>query len=111
MRIAKLLGAGRVVAAGRNERVLNTLSELGADAITRLDAPAKDIAEAFACEARRSGFHVVIDYVWGTPAEAFMAAITRREFAASSLKPAMFRLGRAPGRRSHFQLRCCVAPR
>jgi hypothetical protein len=28
-----------------------------------------------------------------------------------SLKPVMFRLGRALGRRSHFQLRCCVAPR
>src|SRR5258706_16225862 len=34
---AKLLGAGRVIAAGRNEQVLSTLHDLGADATTRLD--------------------------------------------------------------------------
>jgi NADPH2:quinone reductase len=33
-------------------------------------------------EAGQSGFQVVIDYVWGAPAEAFLAAITRKEFAA-----------------------------
>ena len=33
IRIAKLLGAARVVAAGRNQQVLSTLPELGADAI------------------------------------------------------------------------------
>src|SRR6202045_3646876 len=31
VQIAKILGAGRVVAAGRNEHVLSTLHELGAD--------------------------------------------------------------------------------
>jgi NADPH:quinone reductase-like Zn-dependent oxidoreductase len=97
VRIAKLLGAGRVVAAGRNERVLNTLSELGADAIIRLDASAKDIAEAFAFEAGRSGFHVVIDYVWGTPAEAFMAAITRREFAVIKSETRYVQVGESAG--------------
>ena len=32
VQIAKILGAGRVIAAGRNEKVLDTLRELGADA-------------------------------------------------------------------------------
>jgi NADPH:quinone reductase-like Zn-dependent oxidoreductase len=36
VQIARHLGAGRVVAAGRNERVLATLPELGADAIIAL---------------------------------------------------------------------------
>src|SRR5260370_352707 len=36
---AKLLGAGRVIAAGRNEQVLNTLHDLGADTTTCLDTP------------------------------------------------------------------------
>ena len=36
----------------------------------------------FVREAGREGFQVVIDYVWGSPAEAFMAAITRKEFSA-----------------------------
>jgi NADPH:quinone reductase-like Zn-dependent oxidoreductase len=39
VQIAKLLGAGRVVAAGRNEQVLSTLHDLGADAIIRIDKP------------------------------------------------------------------------
>src|SRR5215468_1013396 len=37
VQIAKHLGAGRVVAAGRNEHVLNTLIDLGVDAIIHLD--------------------------------------------------------------------------
>jgi len=36
---AKLLGAGRVIAAGRNEQALNTLHDLGADTTIRLDNP------------------------------------------------------------------------
>jgi NADPH2:quinone reductase len=78
---AKLLGTGRVVAAGRTPQVLSTLHAFGADATIRLDVPAKDFTEAFALEAGESGFQVVIDYVWGRPAEAFLAAITRKEFA------------------------------
>src|SRR6478672_5460150 len=39
IQIAKHLGAGRVVAAGRNEHVLASLPDLGADAIIALDRP------------------------------------------------------------------------
>jgi NADPH2:quinone reductase len=81
VKIAKLLGAARVVGAGRNQQALNTLHELGADATISLDLPAHELREAFVREAGQSGFQVVIDYVWGRPAEAFPAAITRREFA------------------------------
>ena len=81
-KIAKLLGAGRVVAAGRNERVLRTLRDHGADATIRLDMPAQELSDTFVREAGESGFQVVIDYVWGAPAEIFLGAITRKEFAA-----------------------------
>ena len=40
-----------------------------------------ELKEAFLREAGQSGFQVVIDCVWGRPAEVFLAAITRREFA------------------------------
>jgi len=79
IKIAKLLGAGRVVGAGRNAEILSRLHTLGADAVIRLDA---DLGEAIAREAGEKGVQVVIDYVWGGPAEAFFAAITRKEFAA-----------------------------
>jgi NADPH2:quinone reductase len=81
-KIAKLLGAARVVAAGRNQQALGTLLDLGADATISLALPEAELSEAFQREAGQSGFQVVIDYLWGRPAEAFLAAITRREFAA-----------------------------
>jgi len=82
IKIAKLLGAARVVAAGRNREALNTLHGIGADATISLALPDPELGEAFLREAGQSGFQVVIDYVWGRPVEAFLGAITRREFAA-----------------------------
>jgi NADPH:quinone reductase-like Zn-dependent oxidoreductase len=81
VKIAKLVGAARVVAAGRNQQVLNTLSKLGADGTISLALSESELTEAFLREAGQSGFQVVIDYVWGRPAEAFLAAITRTGFA------------------------------
>lgn len=97
IQIAKLLGAARVVAAGRNQQVLNTLGKLGADATIRLDAPANDLSEAFAREAGTSGFQVVIDYVWGSPAEAFLVAISRKEFTTIKSETRFVQVGEGAG--------------
>lgn len=97
VKIAKILGAGRVVAAGRNLQVLSALREAGADAIIQLDAPTKDLDEAFVREAGKSGFQVVIDYVWGRPAEAFLAAITRKEFAVIASETRFVQVGESAG--------------
>jgi NADPH2:quinone reductase len=97
VKIAKLLGAGRVVAAGRNQQALSTLHQLGADAIIRLDASAKELSEAFVHEAGDSGFQVVIDYVWGHPAETFLAAITKREFAVITSEIRFVQVGESAG--------------
>jgi NADPH:quinone reductase-like Zn-dependent oxidoreductase len=97
VKIAKLLGAGRVVAAGRNQQALSTLHQVGADAIIRLDASAKELSEAFVHEAGDSGFQVVIDYVWGHPAETFLAAITKKEFAAITSETRFVQVGESAG--------------
>jgi NADPH:quinone reductase-like Zn-dependent oxidoreductase len=95
IKIAKLLGAARVVAAGRDEQALNTLHHLGADATISLALPATETIEAFVREAGQSGFQVVLDYVWGRPAEAFLAAITRREFAVIQYEIRYVQIGEA----------------
>jgi len=95
--IAKLLGAGRVVAAGRNQQVLSTLHALGADATIWLDASAEELSEAFVREAGNSGVQVVIDYVWGRPAEAFLSAITRNEFAVIKSETRFVQVGESAG--------------
>ena len=93
VKIAKLLGATRVVAAGRNQQALSTLHDLGADATISLALPEAELSEAFLREAGQSGFQVVIDYVWGRPTEAFLAAITRREFAAIKSETRLVQVG------------------
>jgi NADPH2:quinone reductase len=97
IKIAKILGAARVVAAGRNQKVLSTLHEHGADATIRLDMPAQELSDAFLQEASQSGFQVVIDYVWGRPAEVFLAAITRKEFAAIKSETRFVQVGEGAG--------------
>jgi NADPH2:quinone reductase len=97
VKIAKLLGAGRVVAAGRNREALGTLHELGADATIQLDGSEGDLGEAFAREAGRSGFQVIIDYVWGPPVEALLAAIARKEFAVISSETRLVQVGESAG--------------
>src|SRR5689334_23490941 len=67
VKIARLLGAARVVAAGRNQHSLNALRGLGADATISLSLPENELVDAFQREAAGSGFQVVIDYVWGRP--------------------------------------------
>jgi NADPH2:quinone reductase len=69
---AKLLGAGRVVAAGRSEEGLERARQLGADATVRIGAEG-DLAEAFA-EACAGKLDLTIDPVWGAPAAAAIQA-------------------------------------
>lgn len=84
IQIAKHLGAGRVVAAGRNAHVLQTLTDLGADATIALDQPDRDLAASFAREAGRKRFDVVLDYVWGHPTEVLLDALTGHDVMAES---------------------------
>ncbi|HET7453214.1 MAG TPA: zinc-binding alcohol dehydrogenase family protein [Thermoanaerobaculia bacterium] len=74
--IAKHLGARRVVAAGRNPQVLETLRDLGADATIALDGPDHEVAARFREEAGRERFDVVLDYLWGRPTEVLLETLT-----------------------------------
>jgi NADPH:quinone reductase-like Zn-dependent oxidoreductase len=97
VQIAKILGAGRVIAAGRNEKTLNSLLELGADATMQLEKSGEDLTKAFAREAGDKGFQVVIDYLWGPPTEALLAALTRNEFAAIGSETRLVQVGESAG--------------
>jgi NADPH:quinone reductase-like Zn-dependent oxidoreductase len=94
---AKLLGAGRVVAAGRDEQVLNTLRDLGADTTIQLDKSGPELTEAFAREAGEAGFDVIIDYLWGAPTEALLSAIARRDFNPASSRIRLVEVGESAG--------------
>jgi NADPH2:quinone reductase len=82
-----------VIAAGRNEEVLNTLHDLGADTTIRIDNPGQDLTEAFAREAGDTGFDVIIDYLWGATTEALLAAIARSDVKAASSRVRLVEVG------------------
>jgi NADPH:quinone reductase-like Zn-dependent oxidoreductase len=69
-RLAVRQGA-RVVAAGRNQEVLD---RLGADAVLRVDRPPDELTETIAAAGP---YDLIVDYLWGPPAEAVFAALTR----------------------------------
>ncbi|MDW5598720.1 zinc-binding alcohol dehydrogenase family protein [Conexibacter stalactiti] len=74
---AKLLGAGRVVAAGRDAAALERAVAHGADATVRLDGTSGSaLTDAFR-DAAGGAFDVVIDPLWGAPAAAALGALGR----------------------------------
>jgi NADPH:quinone reductase-like Zn-dependent oxidoreductase len=78
VQVAKRLGAGRVVGAGRDVGRLATLPGLGADATVALTDDADTTAKALAKEAAE--VDLVIDYLWGAPtAAAILPILTARE--------------------------------
>lgn len=77
VQVAKRLGAGRVVGAGRDLARLNALLGLGADAVVQLTQDADSTARALANTA--ANVDIVIDYLWGKPAEqAILALLSSR---------------------------------
>lgn len=73
---ARLLGAGRVVAAGRDAELLERTRTLGADATVDLSAydDVDGLADAFRAAAD-GDLHVVVDPLWGLPGTAALAAL------------------------------------
>jgi NADPH:quinone reductase-like Zn-dependent oxidoreductase len=70
---ARLLGAGRVVAAARDEMALKRTRSLGADAIVRLGHP--QLPTALREASAGDGYHLVLDPLWGAPAKAAIQAL------------------------------------
>lgn len=70
---ARILKAGRIVAAARNEEGLRRARELGAHATVQLGAT-DDLTGALR-QAAEGGLDVVVDPLWGEPAAAAVEAI------------------------------------
>ena len=82
VQFAKYLGAGKVIATGRNESELHELLSLGADTVipftlgTLHSLGAKRYEQALA-EAFDGGINVVVDYLWGESAKTVIVAIAK----------------------------------
>jgi NADPH2:quinone reductase len=85
VQIAKRRGAKRVIACGRNPQALEKTKALGADATLSLNLSPQELGAALRTEIE-AGLDIVLDYVWGPPAEATLEAIARRENETSPLR-------------------------
>ena len=77
VQVAKRLGAGRVVGAGRDFDRLRALTAAGADDVVQLTDDQTATGDALAATAAEAD--IVIDYLWGKPAQhAIVALLTAR---------------------------------
>ena len=91
---ARILGAKRVIAAGRN---VAALSDADVDAVIGLAEPEEAIAEALAKEVA-NGIDVVIDYVWGRPAELTLEALAKGFKATATHATRFIQVGSMAGK-------------
>jgi NADPH:quinone reductase-like Zn-dependent oxidoreductase len=75
---ARLLGAGRVVAACRDPHGRARARELGADAVADLTGEDADTVAGRLAEAAGDRVDLVLDPVWGVPAEAALRVLSPR---------------------------------
>ena len=97
VQIAKRLGARRVVAAGRNPKVLETLKDLGADAVLSLDQERGLLVDAIRRQYTEEGVDVVLDYVWGLPAECALEAISQKGLRKAASRVRFVQIGESAG--------------
>ncbi|RKU04524.1 alcohol dehydrogenase [Burkholderia sp. Nafp2/4-1b] len=76
VRIAKHLGAAKVIATGRDAAALDALLHAGADAIVSLQQGDAQLARALEPHFR-AGVDIVLDYLWGASAQALLAAAAK----------------------------------
>jgi NADPH:quinone reductase-like Zn-dependent oxidoreductase len=82
--VAKRLGAGRVIGAGRDRDRLLALTSAGADDVVQLTDDLDATSAALAATAAESD--IVLDYLWGRPAlQAMSAILTARSDRARAL--------------------------
>ena len=81
---AKEMGAGRIVAAGRNSNELEKLKSFGADELISLSASDAEIRGALGRAVARGPVDLVIDYVWGRPAELTLDALGGDDLEAAA---------------------------
>jgi NADPH:quinone reductase-like Zn-dependent oxidoreductase len=95
---AKLMGAGRVIAAGRNEESLRAAYGLGADATIRLGGTDRELRrELKEVLAGEKAVDIILDYLWGKPAEAAMDAVTGGDFTPTSNRVRFVQVGESAG--------------
>ena len=97
IQLAKYLGAGKVIASGRNPEILETLSDLGADEIVSLAQSEDNIKTTIKKKLAQNPFDIVIDYTWGRPAELLLETLTGNDLHSAAHKTRFVSVGEMAG--------------
>ncbi|MGW4644068.1 quinone oxidoreductase family protein [Sphaerisporangium sp. NPDC004334] len=81
VKVARLLGAGRIVATGRDDDQLREVQAIGADTVINTAVSDEALAQAYLDAKGDGGYDVVVDYLWGRPSETLLRALVPRSFA------------------------------
>lgn len=85
VQIAKWLGAGKVLATGRNPIALEEIRQSGADVIIPLGAEPETLDKRLMKEFAE-GVDIVIDYLWGRSAERLLISAAKAGSGASPMR-------------------------
>jgi NADPH:quinone reductase-like Zn-dependent oxidoreductase len=97
VQIAKRLGAKRIVAVGRNVQALKECERLGADVAISLEQSREDLVSAFRREFARNKIDIVLDYLWGAPAETVLGAILQKGLQHAPTRIRYLEIGASAG--------------
>jgi len=80
VKVARLLGARRIIATGRDNDQLREVQTLGANTVINTAVPDEALARAY-LDAKGDGYDVVLDYLWGRPTEILLRSLVPKSFA------------------------------
>ncbi len=97
IQFAKHLGAGKIIAAGRNPVALKTLPSLGADVVVSLNQSREELEKELKGLKKESHFDIVIDYLWGEPAEMLLDVLSGHDLDAAAKRVRYIQVGEMAG--------------
>jgi NADPH:quinone reductase-like Zn-dependent oxidoreductase len=77
---------------------LEKLKALGADTVISLDQDQAPLVSAFRNELAEAGVDVVLDYLWGQPAERVLEAISQKGLRKASARVRFIQIGESAGK-------------
>ncbi|MEV8636654.1 zinc-binding alcohol dehydrogenase family protein [Streptosporangium sp. NPDC051023] len=80
VKVARLLGAGRIVATGRDDKQLREVQAIGADTVINTAVSDEALAQAYS-DAKGDGYDIVVDYLWGRPTAILLRSLVPQSFA------------------------------
>ena len=99
VQVARLLGAKRIVATGRNDKALRSLADLGADSVIDLKQSDTQLTAAFKREAGGAGYGVILDFLWGHPTEVLIATLVPDTLSFAKGRTRLVQVGEMAGPR------------